>query len=109
MNREEIELSEHILRSLLDEDYEVEDGYEEEFPELYTDLEYIFKGEIIKDTDIEKGIEWKDIIIERKSDNKLFKFHIGDSYYNGMFYYGYKFPVTLKEVFPKQIITTIYE
>lgn len=109
MEREEIELSEHILRSLLDEDYEIEEGYEDEDPEYYKEIDYIFKDEILTDTDIEKGIEWKDIIIERKSDNKLFKFHIGDSYYNGMFYHGFKFPIKVKEVFPKQVTKTVYE
>jgi len=100
MNREEIELSEHVMRSLLDEDY---DNYNEE-----ENIGYTLKTSIIEDTDIEKGIEWTTHIINRDSDNKTFKFHHGNSYYNPIFEYC-SFPIKLKEVFPKIITKVIYE
>jgi hypothetical protein len=102
MNRETIELSEHIVRSLIDENYDEDDGYIEE-----EDLGFKFIDESVEYTDLEKSYETKSVILKRESDNKYFKFNYIDSIYRYLFE-DEIFPLKLKEVFPKQITTTIY-
>lgn len=104
MERDKVELSEHYLRSLLDEEYE---GYieNEEF-----DYEYI--QDKISDYDLDKSYEDHTVIIKRKSDDKYFSFDYSSSYYHDLFSDGMGwtgFPAIAYEVFPKQITKTIYE
>jgi hypothetical protein len=103
MNRETIELSEHIIRSLIDENYDEDDGYVEG-----EDLGFEFIDESVEYTDLEKSYERKSVILKRESDNKYFKFNYIDSIYRYLFE-DKTFPLKLNEVFPKKITTTIYE
>ena len=54
--------------------------------------------------DSEKGYTGNEIVIQRKSDGKYFKGEYGDWGHGIYEYYN-----DWKEVFPKQITTTIYE
>lgn len=103
MDKEIIELSEHLVRSLLDENYDEEDGYIEN-----ENLGFNFIEENIDYTDLEKSYEDKSVILQRKSDNKYFKFYYCDSHY-GYLFEDTKFPLKAKEVKPKKIEITVYE
>ena len=102
MTKEKIELDEHLLRSLLDEEYE---NYDEE---EILDYEFIQEYEIYHD--LEKGYEDYDVIIKRVSDGKYFKFEYSKSNYHDIFSDGLGgIPSHAYEVIPKIIKTTIYE
>jgi len=104
MNRESVELSEHYLRSLLDEDYE---GYIED-----EEFEYDFVSDEIDNYDLDKSYEDHEVIIKRNLDNKYFKFDYSSSSYHDLFSDGMGwegFPKKVYEVFPKTITKVIYE
>lgn len=66
----------------------------------------------IVEADTSKGYTEEECIIKRNSDGKCFKFEYRDSDqvdsldHSGL---GNEFPITGQEVFPKQIMKTIYE
>jgi hypothetical protein len=102
MNREKIKLSEHLLRSLLDQGYEDYDENE--------DLEFEFIEENETYSDLEKGYEDYEVIIKRISDNKYFKFEYSQSPYHSIFDEALGgLPSVAHEVFPKTIKQIIYE
>ena len=102
MNKEKIELSEHLLRSLLDQDYEDYDENED------LGFEIIEENETY--SDLEKGYEDYDVIIKRTSDNKYFKFEYSQSPYHSIFDEALGgLPSIANEVFPKKIKKIIYE
>lgn len=88
-NREIVELEFDSWNNFLDsEEYE----------------EYKTVEEKILDTDVEKGIIYWRIILQRTTDNKYFE--VLYTQYN---YVGDNFRGKLTEVFPKQVTTTIYD
>lgn len=105
MEREEIELSEHIVRHFV-ENYDGEHEDEDFIPDENLEYEYVDEFEHYKD--MEKSYITQSVIIKRKSDNKYFKFNYHDSYYHGPFDWV-TFPLKVKEVFSKQVTKTIYE
>ena len=100
MEREVIELSEHICRSILDDEYE-------EYVEG-EDLGFDYIDKIVRYTDIEKSYSNVDIILKRNSDSKLFKFDHNDSLYLPIFE-DHSFPLKAVETFPRTKEITIYE
>lgn len=100
MNKEEIELSEHIVKSFLDEDYKEYDKNE--------DLGFEYCEDNIIYTDMSKAYHTVEVILLRKSDNKYFRFTYTDSEYISLDE-TLKFPLKCNEVFPKTITKVIYE
>lgn len=99
-DRESIELSEHICRSFIDQDYEEYDENED------LGFEYITQDTTY--TDMEKSYTTEDVVLKRNLDNRYFKFSYYESSYRSLFE-DVKFPIIATEVFPKIIKTTIYE
>lgn len=96
MKKEKINLTENQLRDLWNGVY-------------YKGRPYELKGEIyeqvdtVNTSDYSDGPSW-DYIIQRKSDNKFFKFNVWDAGDHNGYIFGDKY---IKEVFPKTI--TMYE
>lgn len=100
MGREEIELSEHLCRSFIDEDYE---GYIEG-----EDLGFSYIDSITGYVDMEKSYSDIDVIIRRNSDSKLFKFDYCESNYRSLFE-DVIFPIKARETFSRTVKTIVYE
>ena len=98
-NRENILLEHHLIRSLIDEDYE--DYNEEEI----LDFEYV--KEKVSYTDIPKGYQDIDVIVKRVSDDKYFKFTYCNSDY--VSFDETNNDIFAEEVFPKKVTKTIYK
>lgn len=99
-DREIIELSEHIVKSFLDQDYELYDENED------LDFEYI-EANIVY-TDMGKAYSTVEVILKRKLDDKFFRFTYTDSEYCTLDE-TLLFPVKCREVFPKTITKVIYK
>jgi hypothetical protein len=97
-NRESILLEHHLIKSLIDEDYEEYDENE------ILDFEYIKQK--VSYTDIPKGYQNIDVIIKRTADNKYFKFTYCDSEY--MCFDETNENIFAEEVFPKIVTKTTY-
>lgn len=102
MNKEKIKLSKHIQRSIVDENYTVEEGYNEN-----EDLGFKFIEEEIIYTDLKKAYTTSAVIIQRNLDNKFFKFTYDNSEY--CTFNEINSDCNAYEVFPKVITKTIYE
>lgn len=103
-NREEVELSEHYLRSLLDEEYE---GYIED-----EEFEYEYIQDDVSYVDLDKSYEDHEVVIKRTSDGKYFKFGYSSSSYHDIFSEGMGwdgFPAKAEEVFPRTIEVIVYD
>jgi len=96
----EIELSKHIIKSFLDEDYELYDEDE--------DLGFNYIEQNIIYTDIPKGYSTVEVILLRKLDDKFFRFTYTDSEYCTLDE-TLQFPVKCREVFPQAITKVIYK
>ena len=96
-HREVINLDEHIVRCLLDENYE---GHEE-------DIDFEFKQEKTTDTDLERGIVDKVAYIKRKSDGKFFEVEWRESPHRDLFE-DISFPIRCYEVYEYVTITKEY-
>lgn len=96
----EIELSKHIVKSFLDEDYEEYDENE--------DLGFSYIEDNIVYTDMEKAYNTVEVILQRKLDNKYFRFTYTDSDYCSLDE-TLHFPVKCDEVFPETITKVIYK
>lgn len=99
MNRERIKLDEHNVRSLIDDNYECEEGE--------PDVEFAFIEEKLAGNDLEKGIEDKEAIIQRTSDGKFFKIEWWESPHRDLFE-DISFPFDGTEVFPQVVTQTHY-
>lgn len=73
--------------------------------------EWQYIREEIMNTDLEKGIEDINVILQRKSDNKYFEFEYAHNYQLSLDAPGMAndWPLEGNEVFPKQKIITTYE
>lgn len=97
MERDKVALSEHTVRSLLDEDY---DGYDET-----ENLEYDFVEEVTESVDLEKSMECINVILRRVLDNKCFRLNYWKSPYLYLFQ-DVDFPIHCTEVFEELVQTS---
>ena len=103
-NKEQIELSHHIVRSLIDDNYDIEDGYIEN-----EDLGFKYIEQEVTYTNLEKSYETSCVIVQRNLDNKFFKFRYDESSYHSFIEMNNGKSIRAYEVYPKEITITIYE